>query len=159
LKFKYTKFQITMEIVGLLLIIGMIIFVCMQWNQLPDKIPGHYNAVGEVDRWGSKGEIIALPIVAALLYLLLTTLSFLPKTWGLPVRITELNREKLYECTRSLLISIKVELIGIFFYLAYSMATSQSISTGFIPIIFFVLIGTIIYFIRQFYKIEKNKVY
>jgi uncharacterized membrane protein len=50
-----------------MLLMAMIIFVCMQWNQLLDKMPGHYNAIGEVDRWGSKSEIIVLPIVAALL--------------------------------------------------------------------------------------------
>ena len=28
---------------------------------LPDKIPAHYNAAGEVDRWGSKYEMLIFP--------------------------------------------------------------------------------------------------
>ncbi|MBP3339984.1 MAG: SdpI family protein [Lachnospiraceae bacterium] len=30
---------------------------------LPDKIPGHYDAMGNIDRWGSKYEILIMPIV------------------------------------------------------------------------------------------------
>lgn len=29
---------------------------------LPDQIPGHYNAMGEIDRWGSKFEVLIFPM-------------------------------------------------------------------------------------------------
>lgn len=156
MKFKYTRFQVAMEIVGLLLLVGMIIFVCIQWNQLPNKIPGHYNAMGEVDRWGSKSEIFLLPIVSTILYSLFTVLSFLPKTWGLPVKITESNREKLYNCTRSMLLFVKVEILGIFFYLTYNMATANSLPGSFAPIVLLILIGTSVCFVRSMYQIGKK---
>ena len=87
MKIKYTKFQITLEIISLLLVIGMIAFVCLRWNQLPKQIPGHYNAMGEVNRWGSKNEILIMPIMSALLYALLTVVSFIPMLWNIPVQI------------------------------------------------------------------------
>ena len=156
MKLKYTKFQVALEIVGLLLMIGLIVFVCIRWNQLPGQIPGHYNVMGEVDRWGSKSEIIVLPIMSALLYTFLTVMCFLPQAWGVPVKITDLNREAVYSCTRSLLIFIKIEILGIFFYLTYYMATALSLPAYFIPVILLVLIGTAIYFVIGICQIGKK---
>ena len=153
---KYTKFQGALEIVGLLLMLGMIIFVCTSLNQLPAKIPAHYNIMGEVDRWGSKSEIIILPIMSALLYVLLTVLTFLPKTWGLPIKITDLNSAVVYSYTRSLLIFMKIEILGMFFYITYYMTTSQPLPVAFIPVILLILIGTSIYFVTRMYQIGKR---
>lgn len=33
---------------------------------LPDKIPAHYNYLGEIDRWGSKYETLILPVLIVL---------------------------------------------------------------------------------------------
>jgi Protein of unknown function (DUF1648) len=41
-----------------------------KWNGLPDEVPAHYNALYEVDRWGSKMELFILPIVGAFIALL-----------------------------------------------------------------------------------------
>lgn len=157
MKVKYTKFQIALEIVGLLLVVGMIAVVCIYWNQIPQKIPGHYNAMGEVDRWGSKSEIIISPIVSSLLYILLTVLSFFPKTWNVGVKITELNREAVYCCTRNILSLIKVELVGMFFYTTYYTATAQSLPAYFIPVFLFVVFGTVIYYVIRILQIGKKK--
>lgn len=156
MKSKYTRFQIAIEIVGLLMIIGMIIFVCLQWNQFPDKIPGHFNAMGEVDRWGSKSELITLPIISAFLYTVLTILSFLPQTWSVPVKITDLNKDIVYNYTRSLLIFIKVEILLIFLYITYCMAKTQSLSSVFISIIILVIFSTIIYYVIGIRKIGRE---
>ncbi|AZV40910.1 hypothetical protein BAOM_0199 [Peribacillus asahii] len=32
---------------------------------LPEEVLAHYNALGEVDRWGSKWELLILPGVGA----------------------------------------------------------------------------------------------
>lgn len=34
---------------------------------LPQKIPAHYNLAGEVDRWGSRQEILIIPILTMVL--------------------------------------------------------------------------------------------
>ena len=34
---------------------------------LPDLIPAHYNIKNEIDRWGSKYEILIIPIIIILL--------------------------------------------------------------------------------------------
>ena len=41
---------------------------------MPDVVPMHYNAAGEIDRWGSKYENLLLPLIVLLLALLVTLL-------------------------------------------------------------------------------------
>ena len=41
---------------------------------MPDVVPMHYNAAGEIDRWGSKYENLLLPLIVLLLALLVTIL-------------------------------------------------------------------------------------
>lgn len=44
---------------------GSLVYLFINWSVLPEKVPAYYNALGEVDRWGSKGEILILPIIGA----------------------------------------------------------------------------------------------
>ena len=41
---------------------------------MPDVVPMHYNAAGEIDRWGSKYENLLLPLIVLLLALFVTLL-------------------------------------------------------------------------------------
>ncbi|GGN03659.1 hypothetical protein GCM10007092_17680 [Thermus composti] len=41
------------------------------YPRLPEKIPAHWNALGEVDRYGSRLEVFLLPLVLTFLYPLL----------------------------------------------------------------------------------------
>ena len=158
MKSKHSRLQVALEVVGLLLMIGMIVFVCIQFFKLPSKIPGHFNAMGEVDRWGNKNELVILTIMSTLLYIFLSVVTFLPQAWGLPVKITDLNRDAVYGCTRSLLIFTKLEIQGIFFYLAYNMVTAQSLSPIFLPAILLILFGTITYFVIRIVQIGKKEI-
>ncbi len=43
------------------------IYLAYIWNQLPDKVPMHWNIKGEIDRYGEKMELIIIPILLPLL--------------------------------------------------------------------------------------------
>lgn len=48
------------------------IYLAYVWNQLPDKVPLHWNMKGEIDRYGDKIELILIPVLLPLLiYLIL----------------------------------------------------------------------------------------
>lgn len=50
---------------------------------LPDTVPAHLNAAGQVDRWGSKPEALALPLIFT--FVVLATLPILlaaPIEWS-----------------------------------------------------------------------------
>ena len=43
------------------------IYLAYIWNQLPEKVPMHWNIKGEVDRYGEKIELIIIPFLLPLL--------------------------------------------------------------------------------------------
>ncbi|MDD3723407.1 MAG: SdpI family protein [Lutibacter sp.] len=47
------------------------IYLAYIWNQLPEKIPMHWNNKGEIDRYGDKIELIIIPILLPLLMYLI----------------------------------------------------------------------------------------
>ncbi len=55
-----------------LLLAVMFVLAATTWRVTPDRIPMHWNAVGQVDGWGGKFEgLLAVPLVALGIYLLL----------------------------------------------------------------------------------------
>ena len=43
------------------------IYLAYLWNDLPNKVPLHWNIKGEIDRYGEKSELIIIPILLPLL--------------------------------------------------------------------------------------------
>jgi uncharacterized membrane protein len=57
--------------------LGMFVASAVVWRTSPDRIPVHWNAAGEVDRYGGKAEgLLMLPAITVGLYVLLL---FLPR--------------------------------------------------------------------------------
>lgn len=161
MKLNYTKYQITLEIIGLLLLVGIIIFVYTRWAQIPQQIPISYNAMGEIDTWGSKDIIIFLPEISILLYAFMTATSFFPQNFNISLVSTIISSEKLAEENkeavnlnkRNLSLFTKVEILTFIFFLLYYLTTSQSL-----PIIipsFFVtiILVTSIFFLLRISKL------
>jgi uncharacterized membrane protein len=48
------------ELLMLTIILLPAIYLAFVWNTLPEEVPMHFNAKGEVDRYGSKDELIGL---------------------------------------------------------------------------------------------------
>ncbi len=53
------------------------IFLLIQWNSIPVEVPIHWNLKGEVDRYGSKNELILIALLFPILIYIL--LLFVPK--------------------------------------------------------------------------------
>jgi uncharacterized membrane protein len=154
MKLKYTKFQKIIELITVILLFSIVIYLIASWDNLPNKIPGHYNGAGIVDRWGSKNELLITPIISIVLYTLLTTVSLFPAIWNVPVKTTEKNKKDVYLNTKSMLILVKMEIIIVFSYIVYSDINTQYLGTWFIPIFIIILLGTIIYYITKVCKIK-----
>lgn len=62
----------TWEMVQLAIIAAMFIASGLRWGSVPDRIPIHWNAAGEVDGYGGKfAGLLLVPLIAIALYLLL----------------------------------------------------------------------------------------
>ena len=47
------------------------IYLAYIWNELPEKVPMHWNIKGEIDRFGNKTELLLIPIFLPLLVYLI----------------------------------------------------------------------------------------
>ena len=57
----------TLVLTTIIMLLPMVIGLIL-WNKLPDQVPMHWNAAGEVDGWGSKGMLVfALPLFTVVL--------------------------------------------------------------------------------------------
>lgn len=155
MKLKYTWFQKIIEIITITFMLSIWGYLILSWGDIPDKIPGHYNAAGVVDRWGSKGEILAMPIVMVILYALLSIIAFFPSIWNAPVKITEENKEFVYSNLKSMLILMKMELIIAFSYISYCNIRVRELGIWFLPLELIIVFGTIIYYLVKIMR--KNK--
>ncbi|SEW44346.1 DUF1648 domain-containing protein [[Clostridium] fimetarium] len=147
MKVKKTKYDIFVEIVCLTLLIGVSIYLYLNWSTIPDKIPGHYNAMGQIDRMGSKGELLILPIIGWLIYLFLTVIEKFPQIWNTGVTVTEENKERVYRITKNLLNTVKLITVAVFVYLTINSSQAISLSVWFLPIFLILEFGSMIFFI------------
>jgi Predicted membrane protein len=154
MKSKYSAFQKVLELAALIGLLAIWAYLIKSWDSLPDKIPAHYNGAGVVDRWGSKSGILLLPILGTIFYVLISLITFFPSLWNVPVQVTAENREFVYQNMKSLLIALKLELIGCFAYITYCDISIQYLGIWFLPFILIVIFGTIIYYTV---KVRKRK--
>ena len=149
MKLKLNKFQITLEVLAALVLIGTVAYLVLKWGGVPDKIPGHYNATGEVDRWGNKSELLLMPIISGCLYLFLTVVGFFPSIWNIPVHVTEDNKAVVYRTSKNMMITMKLEALVSFFYLEYNQIGTKPLSQYFLFIILVAVLLTFgFYFLR-----------
>lgn len=68
------KYSLKKEIPLLTIMALPFFYLAYIWNTLPEKVPMHWNIRGEIDRWGSKTELILilflLPVLIYVIFLL-----------------------------------------------------------------------------------------
>lgn len=86
---------------------GSIVFLMINWSALPEKVPAHFNAAGEVDRFGPKVEMIILPIVGAFVAGLMQWIERFPEKHNYPQRLNENNVKEFYLVSRKMMNRLK----------------------------------------------------
>ncbi|MGA8671351.1 MAG: DUF1648 domain-containing protein [Terracidiphilus sp.] len=107
----------TLEFIGLLALVTLFWFTWSALyspNRLPDRVPTHFDAAGNPNAWGSPNGMILLPIVATVLYLLVSLVSRLPESFHYPVRTTPQNIARLQTVTLNMVLWLKVEIVCLF---------------------------------------------
>jgi uncharacterized membrane protein len=117
-------------------------------NPLPQRIPTHFNAMGEPNAWGSPSTLWLLPGVAAFVFMLISAVSLFPAAFNFPVRSTPLNRPRLVMLTIRMMAWIKVELVCLFLYIQWTIIESVrgghvALSPLIVPAFLVAVFGTI----------------
>ena len=129
------------------------------FNGLPDSIPIHFNAAGEVDDYGSKYTIFLLPAISFLTVGLLTFLVRFPQHFNYPTKITPENAAFEYKKAKILLRAINALTSLLMLLLTWNIVQAAGGQTTNFGALFWVLIAAIIVapFVIMFWWKDKSR--
>ena len=147
MKIKTNKYDFFVEACCLLCLIGVLIYLLISWQHIPQKVPGHYNVLGEIDKMTSKESLIPLFITSWIMYIGLSVIEKFPQIWNTGVKVTEKNKGKVYRILKSMLSTVKLLTVVVFAYLTVNSAMAKPLSVWFLPIFLSLMFGSLIFFI------------
>ena len=144
-----TKGEWVLDIIGGGIFLTAIAYLMISWGSIPDRVPGHYNAAGEVDRWGSRNEILILPIIGVFLWVTMFLVEKNPHTHNYPARLNENNAYVFYLNSRKLMNTLKNACLFLFSCLIIqtvriALGDAQSLGAWFWPLLLIITIGPIV---------------
>ena len=145
-------FDIIINILCVAQLVGIAIYLIVVWNSLPDQIPGHFNAAGEVNRWDNKGFLIIMPVINWMMFAGLVLVERFPHLWNVGVTVTEVNKFRVYRVTKSLLGAIKLIVVTAFTFITIIQSLAQGLPLWFLPVFISLLIATIVIFTIRLLK-------
>ena len=159
IKIKLSKSDFLLELAGLMALAGLIVLPLFYYSELPDRIPSHLNAGGQVDSFNGKGVIFLLPVMGVMLYFGLSVLNRYPHIFNYPVKVTADNAVKLYTIATRTVRIIKVIMAVSFAFFTYRMidiGLNGATGTGwwFVPVFVILIFGTLIIMIRKMMKLK-----
>lgn len=147
-----SKAEAVLDVISLLVIVSMIAYVAYEWHALPERIPLHFNGKGDIDGWGNKMSLIALPLIGVIVYFGLTLLSKVPHVYNYPSQITTENARGQYQNARLFMNSLKALIVILFGFIEWSVIQSAKkgiadLNVWILGFLLLMLFGTIIFFI------------
>lgn len=145
------------EILGWIAVIAIWLLTLINYFDLPETIPTHYNASGEADGFGNKLNILTLPLISTLMYVGLTILTKHPHLLNYSDEINEDNALYQYKNATKMIRVLKLAVIIIFGLIVFKTiqtATGKANGLGiwFLPFMFGLLFIPVFYF-----SIKSNK--
>ena len=154
LRIPKTKSEWAFDVIGYLALATMLAVLVFSWSVLPEQVPAHFGANGEVDRWGSKWELLIIPGIAIGMHFFMLVIEKFPKMHNYPERFNEHNAVAFYTNSRQTLNYMR-NIINVLFsysvYVAIAIALGHESSLGW-P--FFMILALI--FVVLGYKIYKT---
>ena len=144
MKIRNSIFDIVLNVACIILLLGVVIFLLVRWSSIPDQVPGHFNASGEVTRWDSKGTLIIMPIIAGVLYIGMTILERFPKVWNTGVRITQENMFRVYRILKRMISVIKLLIVATFVSITIIQSLAVTLPIWLMPVFISLIFGTVI---------------
>lgn len=154
IKVKPTLFTTIIEIINYFLLILFWVIASLVYKHLPNKIPTHYNSFGEVDAYGDQTTIFLLPLIATVLFLIVSISAKNPHTFKYSITITEQNAEAQYKNAMRFMQLIKLFMLLVFIFIDYktiqiAFNESENLGVWFLPALIFIVLTIICYSIIQ----------
>lgn len=157
IKIEQTVTDKAVEIIGWFALLTIWVLVISSYSNLPDTIPTHYNGVGKADGFGSKTNILILPLITTILFVGMTILNKFPYIFNYPAKITVENALRQYTSATRMLRYMKLILVMLFGLIAFKTiqgANGQSFGLGvwFLPLTMCLIFIPFAYFITKLFR-------
>lgn len=147
IKIRRTIPDMILEGLSLLGMAGTTLYLIVGWDSFPDRIPVHYNAAGEIDRWGGKGELLFLPVVMWILYIGITLIQRFPQIWNTGVQVTQENGARVYRILMYMVETLKLIITAGLSFLSVFGVTGRNLPAWFLPVFLGVTFADLIFWL------------
>ena len=153
-KINPTKFQKNLNAVCWILFLAFLGYSFFAWQNLPDMIPRHFNALGEIDAYWSKNHFFFLPIMSAITYLTISICELFPQSWNIPQKkgASLLQNEKNLSLAYSMVIWLKLECLTVFWLLTHYTVICRNLPIFFLALTMLIIFATMGYYIYRMYR-------
>lgn len=146
-----------LEVVGWVSVFGIWAIPLINYFDLPEIIPIHFNAAGKADGFGNKIHIFILPIISTLLFIGLTILNKHPHIFNYPSQIIKENAVDQYTNATRMIRVLKLVIVVLFGLIV--LKTIQNVNgyadglgTWFLPFTIGVFLILTLYFLMMSMK-------
>ena len=156
MQLKRNMLDYSMEMLCLLALIATAAYFIVMWPYIPEQIPVHFDGIGRIDAYGSKGTLLFLYAVTWGMYLFLSFVQKSPASWNTGVRSGMQDKKRSYIVITHLTSTMKALVVLIFTYI--TVRSSRSLDLG--PWFTWISVGTVmcnlIYWMIRYTKINKK---
>jgi uncharacterized membrane protein len=145
------------EILGWSVLLATWVFTIASYSSLPDIIPIHYNGAGKADDFGSKINMLMLPIIASILFVGMTIANKFPHVFNYPNKITEENALRQYTNATRMMRYLKLVLVVLFSLIDFktiqgTRGQSAGLGIWFLPLTMGLIFIPLLYFIIKSFR-------
>lgn len=164
IKIEPTAVDRIIDALSLVFLLLLLVMVFQYYPDLPDKIPTHFNSLGQADDFGRKNSILLLPVMAVILFVLIQILGKYPHQFNYLVKITPQNAKKQYRLGARIMRFTNLFVMMVFYYTDYKvikMSINQetpNLDKWFVPVVLGVTtVGIIVIFTVSILINKKSK--
>jgi len=121
------------EVLSWMVLAALWFLTIYNYQELPETIAVHFNVAGNPDRFDDKSTLFELPVIASVLFIVLTILCRFPQAFNYPVAITIANAAQQYRNGIRVIRGLKLSLAVVFLIINYNVhgiAMGQAESLG-----------------------------
>ena len=129
--------RLALLVLTLLVLLAATVFVAVRWRSIPEQIPAHYDAAGQITDWTGKGSLISLLVLDwAMAVLVAVTARMSPEAmrkYGIRVSAVRFGRRTVLAATGLMLDVLALVLALIFSYIIVCSALCRELGAWFLP--------------------------
>lgn len=109
-----SSFDWVLEAASFLVIVASWLVLLLNFAEIPETVPVHFNMQGEADRFGSKNELFLVQGIASVLYAGMVVLALFPQAHNMPTTLTEENKEEKWKLSAQFIRVVNLVVSSIF---------------------------------------------